>query len=570
MSLDTFSPPVAQLHRSWPQPRRQPNSAAILALLLTYCLFLFFYGLTTGELYRTESLRAIIAAEFLRSGNWVVPTLYGEPLFTKPPGMYAAIALVSWPFGGVTEWTARMPSAHSATAAVFLAFWYFRRHLGLQGGLIAAAILPASFMWLDKATSAEIDMVQAAWVTAAIFFFLRGLEAAEATAGIRTPQGIRYSVPSTQYSVLSTQYSVVGSRYSNESTPLVQTASSAATSGLMDRARPSSVLGWWLAALFCVAGGVFTKWTSPAFFYFTIVPLLWWRGRLRLLLSWPHLLAANAGAGLCLAWVGFAIAQTGWHPFYDTVSREALMRLLPSHYYKPYPWHETLLHPVKVLLTNFPWSLFALLTLRPGFFRLWEGNARRLLQALHCWTWPNLFFWTLIPEHAIRHSFPFFPGIAGLAAFVCVAWLRGEAVWPRWGFGRLAASLPWATPGRILAVYLALWLVVKLVFVHAVIPARNLHREPRAKGQLLARLVPAGEILYLFRLKDEGIMFYYGGAVRRLSGPAQLPSSSQPLYCILDESEWRSWQSARPAQALQELTDEQGAPIVLVKVPPRE
>ena len=34
-------------------------------LLLSFlCAFLFFYGLNVGELYRTESLRAIVAAEF--------------------------------------------------------------------------------------------------------------------------------------------------------------------------------------------------------------------------------------------------------------------------------------------------------------------------------------------------------------------------------------------------------------------------------------------------------------------------------------------------------------------------
>src|SRR5262245_2890484 len=70
-------------------------------LLLLLCGVLFFYGLNIGELYQTESLRAILAAEFLRSGNWIVPTLYGEPLLTKPPGMYAAIALASWPTGSV-------------------------------------------------------------------------------------------------------------------------------------------------------------------------------------------------------------------------------------------------------------------------------------------------------------------------------------------------------------------------------------------------------------------------------------------------------------------------------------
>ena len=63
-------------------------------ILLAYCAFLFFNGLNSGDLYRTEGLRAIVAAEMLRSGDWIVPTLYGQPLLTKPPGQYVAIALV--------------------------------------------------------------------------------------------------------------------------------------------------------------------------------------------------------------------------------------------------------------------------------------------------------------------------------------------------------------------------------------------------------------------------------------------------------------------------------------------
>ena len=144
-----------------------------------YCGWLFFYGLTAGEFYRTESLRAIVAAEFLRSRNWIVPTLYGEPLFTKPPGMYAAIALASWPAGGVREWTARLPSAIAAAATVVLFYWYFGRQLGRRSGLLAALILPMSFLWLDKSSTAEIDMLQAFWVSASVLFFLRGLEIVE-------------------------------------------------------------------------------------------------------------------------------------------------------------------------------------------------------------------------------------------------------------------------------------------------------------------------------------------------------------------------------------------------------
>src|SRR5438094_4368229 len=181
MSL-VLDPPDTALHRGavwhWPGLLRNPveHPSVALTCLGLLCVFLFFYGINTGELWRTENLRAIIAAEFLRSGNWVVPTLYGEPLFTKPPGMYAAIALVSWPFGGVTEWTARLPSALAGTAVVFLFYWYFARQLGRLGGLVAGLLVPVGFMWLDKASSAEIDTLQVAWVSASVLFLLRALE----------------------------------------------------------------------------------------------------------------------------------------------------------------------------------------------------------------------------------------------------------------------------------------------------------------------------------------------------------------------------------------------------------
>jgi hypothetical protein len=515
-----------------------------LLLLAVWCGFLFFYGLNAGELYRTEGLRAIVAAEILRSGNWLVPMLYGEPLLTKPPGMYAAIALVSWPFGGVHDWSARLPSALAATATVFLVYWYFGRQLGCRGGLVSAAILPASLPWLDRVPTAEIDMLQVAWVTAAILFFLRAVEEDEKAEGRRQKAGQNRLLLPSAFCLLPSGF-------------------------------------WWFAALLCVAGGVLTKWTAPAFFYGTAVPLLWWRGRLRLLFGWPHLVSAAVAAGLCLAWAGAAVAWAGWDTFAGTVGREALQRLSPGHHPRPYPWGEALLHPLLILATNLPWSGFALLTLRPGFARRWDERGRRLLQALHCWTWPNLLFWSVVAEHSPRHSFPLFPGLIGLAALVWVAWLqqdtREAGGMQEGGEGRGAASvprfpllplsfclLPWR-PGRVLVGLLAVWLVVKLAFVHAVIPARNHHRQPRAKGEQLAALVPPGETLYLGRLKDEGILFYYGRPVVRLPDPGQLASPAGLLYCILDQFEWQHWPPARPVAVLLRLRDQQGAPIVLVR-----
>jgi 4-amino-4-deoxy-L-arabinose transferase-like glycosyltransferase len=524
--------------RTWPRWLARPaqSSLACTTILLSVSLVFFYYGLGSSELWRTESLRAIIGQEMLASGNWIVPRLYGEPLFTKPPGMYIAIALCSWPVGHVTEVTARLPSALAATACVLLFWWYFRRHLGRAGGLAAGLILPMSLMWLDKASSAEIDTLQVFWVTASLLFFFRATD----------DDGTRFA-PSPP-------------------TPLPRRGEGSherfgwwlAPTPLPRRGEGShEQFGWWLAALGCVAGGFLTKWTAPEFFYGTALPYLWWRGRLRLLWSRQHLVSATLAAAICLAWMGAAVYLEGWNVFWATVEREGGDRLVPQHDGRPYPWLQTLVHPAKLLLTTLPWSALALVTLRPSFFRLWNDRERRLLVALHCWVWPHMLFWSLPTEHTPRHSFPLFPGVAGLATMVWFAWYDRRLGWSRR-----------VRPAQLLAGSLAMWFVLKLFFVHQVMPNRVAEREATAKGTLIASLVPFGEILYLFRLKDEGIMFYYGRPVLRLHAADELPDAATPLYCILTGEEWDRWASPRRGEVLQHLTDEQGAPLVLVRILP--
>jgi 4-amino-4-deoxy-L-arabinose transferase-like glycosyltransferase len=470
------------------------------SLLAFVSVMLFFYGIHVGDFWRTEGLRAIVAQEMLRSGDWIVPRLYGEPLFTKPPGMYLAIVLCSLPIGHVTEWSARLPSALAACACVGLFAWYFNRRLGRTAGLVAGLMLPMSFMWLDKATAAEIDMLQTAWITAAILFFFRAVE---------------------------------------------------------QETLERDNFGWWLAALLCMAGGVLTKWTAPEFFYGTAIPYLWWKGRLRLLFRWPHLVSAGCAGLLCLGWIVAAASREGWETFYRTVLWEGLSRLLPGYNdYRPYPWLETLFHPFKLLLNTLPWSGLALLALRPSFYRLGNERERELVAALYCWVLPQVLFWSLPTEHTPRHSFPLFPGIAGLAVMVWLAWHTGRLPW----------KMPRCNPTRLLAYSLALWLVLKVVHVEAVVQHRSLARQPRNKAAVIAALVPGYHVLYLFLLKDEGLMFYYGRPKARLGSPDELPISAAPVYCLLTEREWRGWNLPRRAELVQRLSDAQGDPIFLVRV----
>lgn len=458
-------------------------------LLLGWCGVLFFYGLDAGPLYRTESLRAIIGAEALR-GHWLYPVLHGEPFLTKPPGQYAAIAVASLPVGRVTEVTARLPSAVAATAAVLLMAGMFRRVLGDRAGLLAGLLVPCSVLWLDKAPSAEIDMTLVGWVTASLVLFHHALEA----------QGRKH-------------------------------------------------LGLLVASLLCLAAGTLTKWTAPAFFALTAAPLLAWRGQLRLLVSWSFLLAVGAAVAVVAGWAALVTQQVGWDALADTVRKEAAYRFAPKSAAKGYPWAEVVTYPLLVWAAHLPLSLFALRTLRRGFAARWDDRGRLLLAFLHCWAWPNLLFWALVPNHNVRYALPLSPALMGLGVMGLLDWWRGRQ-----------------SPVRLLAAFLAFWLVVKVVFVEVVIPRRTAGRNAEVTAAALRELVPAGEPLYLLKLKDEGVLFYFGRPTRKLSSSTDLPRAA---YVALIESEWREWEANRTGELVQWMYDQQGDALILVRTTPR-
>jgi hypothetical protein len=303
---------------------------------------------------------------------------------------------------------------------------------------------------------------------------------------------------------------------------------------------------------------VLTKWTAPAFFYGTVIPFLWWRGRLRLLWSQQHLVAVSLAATICLTWVLAAGNMAGWDTLIETVKRQALVHLSPQHHHRAYPWQETLVHPFRLWAGCLPVSVFALPAFWPGFAKCWDERGRRLLQALHCWIWPNLIFWSVVPEHAVRQGFPLYPAFAGMGAMVWTAWVTGRRPW----------RLPKISPAHALVVLVGLWLIVKLAFVHVVVPGRDENRHPRAKGAELAALIPQGETLYLSRLKDEGILFYYGRPALRVPSLERLPSRRGPFFCILDGTEWRHFQNDRSWTKIREMEDEQQAPIFVMRFAP--
>jgi 4-amino-4-deoxy-L-arabinose transferase-like glycosyltransferase len=136
-------------------------------LLGGFCAFLFFWGLSYFGLIGADEPRyAQVAREMLVGHDWITPTLGSKPWLEKPP-LYYWQAILAYRIFGVSDWTARLPSAFDATVmvlAVYLFLRRFRSGFHLDGALITAA----SAGVIGYARAASMDMALAATFTIAL------------------------------------------------------------------------------------------------------------------------------------------------------------------------------------------------------------------------------------------------------------------------------------------------------------------------------------------------------------------------------------------------------------------
>src|SRR5438094_1536131 len=151
-------------------------SRAHLILLLALCALLFFLGLgTLGLTDRDEGSNAEAAREMVQSGDWLTPTLNGTPRFAKPILIYWLIAC-SYLVFGVSEFTARLPSALFGALLVLMQYAFATRLLGPTVGFRAALMLLLNFVMLAIGRMVLTDMVLVFFTTLSIFSFFLAME----------------------------------------------------------------------------------------------------------------------------------------------------------------------------------------------------------------------------------------------------------------------------------------------------------------------------------------------------------------------------------------------------------
>lgn len=127
-------------------------------VLLVLALFAGFYALGHGDVFEdNEGQRAAPPATMVRTGDYAIPRLNGEPYLVKPPLLYWAIAGV-YNVAGISEFAARTPTALAGVALVVSMYVLLRKQAGERAARWAALAMLASPYALQRMRYAELDV----------------------------------------------------------------------------------------------------------------------------------------------------------------------------------------------------------------------------------------------------------------------------------------------------------------------------------------------------------------------------------------------------------------------------
>ena len=144
---------------------------AILILSTLYISYFHNLG-AIGLVGPDEPRYSWIARDMVESGDWVTPRLYGQPWFEKPVLYYWSAAL-SFRLFGVSEASARLPSAFAAIFATLAMAWLAWRFYGASTARWLLLLLPTSVGMIGFSHAAATDMPFAAMLTIAMVFAAR-------------------------------------------------------------------------------------------------------------------------------------------------------------------------------------------------------------------------------------------------------------------------------------------------------------------------------------------------------------------------------------------------------------
>jgi 4-amino-4-deoxy-L-arabinose transferase-like glycosyltransferase len=144
-----------------------------LVLLLPFVLAgcLFFTRLASLPLLEPDEGRnAEVAREMLVSGDWITPHYNSFPYLDKPAVFFWMVAS-SFKVAGVSEWSARLPSALMGLCLLLLSSFLARRMFGDAAALRAGVIVATAPLVMAFSRLVIFDITLAFFITLAMFCY---------------------------------------------------------------------------------------------------------------------------------------------------------------------------------------------------------------------------------------------------------------------------------------------------------------------------------------------------------------------------------------------------------------
>jgi 4-amino-4-deoxy-L-arabinose transferase-like glycosyltransferase len=137
--------------------------SSLLGLVLLSSVLLFpWMGFHLFE--PDEGRYAQIPCEMLARGDWIVPTLLGEPYLDKPPLFYWLVML-SYALCGAHDWAARLVPALAVQGSVLATYWLGRRLVGERSAFWGALALLLAPGFIGTGRLLVLDGLLTLWVT---------------------------------------------------------------------------------------------------------------------------------------------------------------------------------------------------------------------------------------------------------------------------------------------------------------------------------------------------------------------------------------------------------------------
>ena len=149
-------------------------SDAILLALIVFAMA--FPLISIRGFHYEEGLTAALAKDALSGSPWYVPDLFGARWVERPVLQSWIVAAISWPLGGVTQFTTRLPGVVALYAGALIIVQLVRPRASRAAALVAALCFLFSPAVLQKVITAEADVILSVFEFAAFVVWWRGFE----------------------------------------------------------------------------------------------------------------------------------------------------------------------------------------------------------------------------------------------------------------------------------------------------------------------------------------------------------------------------------------------------------